>query len=39
VVVIFKVFFLKKVFDVVEAAGEEVVHTNDLIPFFKETVG
>ncbi len=38
VVVVLEVFFLEQVLDVVEAAREQVVHTNDLIAFGEESV-
>lgn len=38
VVVVLEVFLLKQVFDVVEAAGEQVVHADDLVAFGEKAV-
>jgi hypothetical protein len=38
VMVEFEVFFLKKVFDITEVAGDEVIHSDDMVSFREETV-
>ena len=34
----FKLFAFKKVFDILQVAGNEIIHTDHIIPFFDEPV-